>query len=81
MIDKDTIVQLAREEAGFVGYGEDMGHYTIPAPAFISRLETFAQSVYRQALEDAAYVAEQGFRYAKDGYQIADDIRALKEPT
>ena len=34
---------------------------------------------YREhALEEAAMAAEDGFKYALDGYQIADKIRSLK---
>ena len=32
----------------------------------------------RLALEEAAMAAEDGFKYALDGYQIADKIRSLK---
>ena len=31
-----------------------------------------------QALEEAAMAAENGFKYALDGYQIADKIRNMK---
>ena len=36
------------------------------------------QSGREQALEEAAMAAEDGFKYALDGYQIADKIRSLK---
>ena len=32
-------------EVGFVGYGEDLGSYNIPVPAFNSRMEKFAESI------------------------------------
>ena len=38
----------------------------------------FKQAV-KDALEQAAQVAERGFKYAKDGDQIADAIREIKE--
>ena len=44
----------------------------------IDQLAEFVRLVRESALEEAAYVAEAGFKRAKDGYQIADDIRGLK---
>ena len=38
----------------------------------------YGQACREQALEDAAMAAENGFKYALDGYQIADKIRSLK---
>ena len=36
------------EEAGFVSYGEDTGFYNIPAPAFLSRIDRFAEMIVRE---------------------------------
>lgn len=35
-------------EVGFVGYGEDLGSYNIPVPAFNSRMEKFAELIIRE---------------------------------
>jgi hypothetical protein len=43
------------EEAGFVSYGEDTGFYNIPAPAFLSRIDRFAELIVKECakfLED-----------------------------
>lgn len=42
----------------------------------IELLERFAALVAADAREECAVVAEAGFRFANDGYQIADSIRA-----
>ena len=39
------------EEAGFVSYGEDTGFYTIPAPAFLSRIDRLAELIVRECFE------------------------------
>lgn len=39
----------------------------------------YAVAAVEAEREACALVAEQGFRYAKDGYAIADDIRARGE--
>jgi hypothetical protein len=36
------------EEAGFVSYGEDTGFYTIPAPAFLSRIDRLAELIIKE---------------------------------
>jgi hypothetical protein len=41
----DDDIKRITEEVGFVGYGEDMGEYHIPAPAFRGRLAWFARKV------------------------------------
>ena len=38
-------------EVGFVGYGEDLGSYNIPVPAFNSRMEKFAELIVRECAE------------------------------
>ena len=38
----------------------------------------YGQACRDAALEEAAMAAENGFKYALDGYQIADKIRSLK---
>jgi len=40
-------------EAGFVGYGEDLGSYNIPAPAFNSRMEKFAELIVKECADVA----------------------------
>ena len=42
------------------------------------QMQAYGQACRAAALEDAAQCAESAFRYAKDGYQIADEIRSLK---
>jgi len=42
------------EEAGFVSYGEDTGFYTIPAPAFLSRIDRLAELI----VEECLYIVE-----------------------
>ena len=39
----------------------------------------YAKKAMLDVIEQAALVAERGFRYAKDGDQIADEIRKMKE--
>ena len=41
-------------------------------------IKAYGQAYREQALEEAAMAAENGFKYALDGYQIADNIRRLK---
>ena len=36
------------EEVGFVGYGEDAGFYNVPVPAFINRMDRFAELVIQE---------------------------------
>ena len=40
-------------------------------------LQAYGQACREHALEEAAMAAEDGFKYALDGYQIADKIRSL----
>jgi hypothetical protein len=39
------------EEAGFVSYGEDTGFYNIPAPAFLSRIDRFAELIVKECIK------------------------------
>lgn len=54
----------------------------LPDAPFKSRLAeeivAYGQACRAAALEEAAMAAENGFKYALDGYQIADNIRSLK---
>jgi hypothetical protein len=68
---KDDIIEMARQ-AGFVEYELDDG----TTNAFDKRYERFANLVAAAEREGCAEIAEQGFKYALDGYQIADKIRA-----
>lgn len=43
-----------------------------------AQMQAYGQACREAALEEAAMAAESGFKYAKDGYQIADAIRSLK---
>jgi len=36
------------EEVGFVGYGEDAGFYNVPVPAFLSRMDRFAELIIQE---------------------------------
>ena len=36
------------EEVGFVGYGEDTGFYNVPVPAFLSRMDSFAELIIEE---------------------------------
>ena len=42
------------------------------------QMKAYGQACREQALEWAAMAAENGFKYALDGYQIADKIRNMK---
>ena len=37
-------------DAGFVHYGEDMGSYNIPVPAFKQRMEKFAELIVKECI-------------------------------
>jgi leucyl aminopeptidase (aminopeptidase T) len=39
------------EEAGLVSYGEDMGFYNIPAPAFLSRIDRLAELIVKECVK------------------------------
>ena len=52
---REQVIQMAAD-AGFVGYGEDVGDYSIPAPAFIARLGRVIEAARAQALDEAAGV-------------------------
>ena len=41
-------------------------------------MQVYGQQCRAEAIEEAAMAAENGFKYALDGYQIADKIRSLK---
>ena len=56
---------------GHYWYGDVVGHTD-------AAMQAYGQACRAAALEEAAAVADAGFKYAKDGYQIADDIGALK---
>ena len=36
------------EEVGFVGYGEDTGFYKVPIPAFLNRMDRFAELIVQE---------------------------------
>ena len=55
---REQVIQMAAD-AGFVGYGEDMGEYSIPAPAFITRLERVIEAALTAG-------RDQGLREAKE---------------
>ena len=74
------------EEVGFVGYGEDAGFYNVPAPAFLDRMDRFAELVIQEC---SSNIKE--WRYASDehtdkeeywkGYQHGcdDSVAAIME--
>lgn len=68
---REQVIQMAAE-AGFVGYGEDMGEYSIPAPAFIARLERVIEAAHTagrdQGLREAKEVCER-----RRDYELSQD--------
>ena len=70
----EQIKTLAQQvvDHGISDYGNDYWIF------HADQLAEFVRLARESALEEAAYVAEAGFKCAKDGYQIADDIRGLK---
>lgn len=66
----EPLTQLPQPD---IGASDGMSGYTAEA------LMAYAASAVAAEREACALVAEQGFRYAKDGYTIADDIRARGE--
>ena len=49
-------------------------------PARLKAWETAWDACRKQTVEECAYIAEQKFRRAADGNQIADAIRSLTSP-
>ena len=68
-----TNIELARECGADILPGVGAG-LTI-AVCFESELDAFVERIRADEREQCALVAEAGFRFAKDGYQIADEIR------
>ena len=64
---REQVIQMAAE-AGFVGYGEDMGEYSIPAPAFIARLERVIEAAHTAG-------RDQGLREAKEVCEVQQSIQ------
>jgi len=65
------------EEAGFVSYGEDTGFYTIPAPAFLSRIDRLAELIVGEC---ADLFVDQKYMILNPLEPFANErIRALKE--
>lgn len=71
MIDKDTIIRLAREVWGDLPI--DMA-----SAIEIDRLERLAQAAYKQGLEDAAKCAEEWPTDWAHALDVGAKIRALK---
>lgn len=44
----------------------------------IEIVQAYGQQCRAEAMEEAAQCAESGVKYAKDGYQISDEIRSMK---
>jgi hypothetical protein len=63
----ERIKELA-EQAGFMGYGEESGTYSIPVKAFESRMETVAELIVRECAEN----------FAKVWYEQGLDIRGAE---
>ena len=57
-------------EVGFVGYGEDLGSYNIPVPAFNSRMEKFAELI----VQECSQFVEDKFDFCGDELIIAEQI-------
>lgn len=95
MIDKDKVIQLAKEAGGSVMRPHDYGAKPDRMILLFDELERFAQAIYRQGLEDAAKVCEanQDFEVESNptrinfsianvmARQCAAAIRSLKEST
>lgn len=62
---REQVIQMAAD-AGFVGYGEDMGEYSIPAPSFIARLERVIEAAHTAG-------RDQGLREAKEVCEAMHD--------
>lgn len=81
---REQVIQMAAD-AGFVGYGEDMGEYSIPAPAFIARLERVIEAAHTagrdQGLREAKEVCEQNAKRWPDlrGFYVANECAAAIE--
>jgi hypothetical protein len=54
---RDDIIRMARE-VGFIAYGEDVGEYRIPTPAFHNRLERFASLIAAAERAKLQFAAE-----------------------
>jgi len=57
MTTRDEVLAMARD-AGFAGYGEESGDYTIPVSAFESRLERFHALAVAKEREECAKVCD-----------------------
>jgi hypothetical protein len=68
--DAMSLPPLPRNKALEQACGFDALHY--------GEALAYGQACREAALEEAAMAAESGFKYALDGYQIADKIRSLK---
>lgn len=73
-MSRDDVLRMARE----AGMPDDniprLCHGRLETG--VELLERFAALVAAAEREECAVVAESGFRFAHDGYQIADSIRA-----
>lgn len=73
---KDDIIKMAREASSIPintrlsDTTQDLVHFTT------DELEKFANLVAAAEREACALIAEQGFRFAHDGDEIADKIRS-----
>lgn len=61
----EQIEQWARETRLWLGFDGD----------YLGRCAAFAELVAAHEREECALLAEAAFRFAKDGYEIADEIR------
>lgn len=81
-IDRETVIRLANE-VGFVGYGEDVGNFSIPVPAFYSRLERFATLVLEHGRKPLTEEQIEAIQTACTGpytksLSILDFVRAIE---
>ena len=76
----DDDIKRITQEVGFVNYGEDMGEYHIPVPAFQSRLAWFARKVAKHERDACLAIClatfEDGYGRSDDAERIASEIAA-----
>ena len=78
MMQRDDVIRLA-QEAGMLKIKDDTqgrGFGVIWWSVQQDEIERFARLVQQATAEECAEIAESGFKYAYDAYQVADAIRA-----
>lgn len=59
-------IRQLTKQAGFVGYGEDSGAYNIPASAFESRMEKFAELIVEECCSKLKEMGESWHEFANN---------------